>query len=169
MTDHPRSDCANCKAYQRSLTEDRPLLCYEADWYAPSWIRYCRPQVFWYLVNCETIRVHGKWPTEGTAADPSIRSKTTRVPSKSAEQLASEIDARLKRTGWRPNKITHGDGQSLIDEIEAGATSYSELRTYAARMALNYISGYRRRLLSYPDWLYKQQEQQKNKVAKTTF
>lgn len=142
------SDCDSCRAYKQSVKDSKPLTCNEEYrkaqygrenfvWFSPSQMRYCRPQVLWYLVNCDVIR-DGKWTPEPTGSnytgtDPSIRNKAVKVPSRSAEMLASEMDWRLDCCAT--------DGKLLEAEVIAGRKlSYESIR------ALNYISGYERKI-----------------------
>ncbi|MCJ7791876.1 MAG: hypothetical protein MUP49_05670, partial [Dehalococcoidia bacterium] len=135
------SDCPGCPAYKKNLEDEKPLTCFNADWYSPSWIRYCRMQVLWYLVNCESIR-EGKWPPEpegSSYTDPAIRGQSIRVPSRNAEQLAAEIDTRLRRCGIEGKLLEY----EVRLEMELSPTSWK---------VLNYICGWRRKTMSYSEW-----------------
>jgi len=125
------SDCGGCK---------KKVTCnfIDADWFSPGSIVYCRPQVLWYLVNADIIR-DGKWPIQPTGSsytDPAIRSKAVKIPAHPAEQLAAEIDARLKKCGIE-GKLLELEVQM---ERELSPTSWK---------VLNYICGWRRRKESY--------------------
>jgi hypothetical protein len=120
------------------------------EWYPPSAIVYCRPQVMFYLTYCEEFRA-GHWipnPDGSNYTDPSIRSEVTQIPPHHAEQFAAEMDSRLKMCGL--------EGKLLEAEVKNGLTifEFMKCRTcekkYCPSMkALNYISGWRRRIESY--------------------
>ena len=126
------TDCSRCK---------RNCSYRDGTWYPPFAICYCRPQILWYLTNCEQIR-DGKWPSEPRGSgytDPSIRSKSIRIPARNAEQLAAEIDARLRKCGIEGKLLE----LEVITERELSPTSWK---------SLNYVSGWRRKLMSYANW-----------------
>jgi len=126
------SDCSNCK---------RDCKYPDALWYPPRAIVYCRPQVLWYLANCESIR-EGKWSPEPRGSgytDPAIRSQSIRIPARNAEMLAAEIDARLRRCGIEGKLLEY----EVRLEMELSPTSWK---------ALNYVSGWRRKTMSYSEW-----------------
>lgn len=132
------SDCTDCRTYKKSLECDNPLKCYNAEWFSPGMIRYCRPQVLWYLLNCDVIR-DGEWvpePLGSSYTDPAIRSKAVRIPAHHAEYLSAEIDSRLKRCGI--------EGKLLEYEVKL-EYALSE----SSGEALDYCSGFRRREESY--------------------
>ena len=136
------SDCSGCR---------RKTGCnfIDADWYTPGSIVYCRPQVLWFLVNADVIR-DGKWPPEPTGSnytDPAIRTKAVKIPSRCAEQLAAEIDARIKRCRIE-GKLLEAEVQL---ERQLSSTSWK---------ALNYICGWRRRKESYRQ--FKSRKDKKN-------
>ncbi len=149
------SDCASCRAYRRNLARGRHLACHEADYYLPYQMRYCRPQVMWYLLNRDVIRSDGKWPPDprGTGyIDPAIRSKTPRIPSEVVKLIIADIESRLGKTGK--------DGRWLIDAVQRGATIYDLSRD--CLNALNYVSGSAAKLTPYFDWL--SQRERRNRV-----
>ena len=123
------SDCTKCR---------RECKFPGATWFPPYAICFCRPQILFYLFNCEQIR-DGKWPDEphGTSyTDPAIRQKSVRIPARQAEQIAAEIDARLKMCGMEGKLLEY----EVRLEMELSPTSWK---------ALNYISGWRRRIESF--------------------
>ena len=128
------SDCSGCKKKESCNYVDET-------WFPPGAICYCRPQVLFYLENCEDIRA-GSWPKEpdgSTYTDPSIRSKAVKIPALHAEQFAAEMDARIKMCGIEGKLLE----LEVLTERELSDTSWK---------ALNFISGWRRRKLSYSQW-----------------
>jgi hypothetical protein len=129
-------DCQACK---------RPSIdCPGADWYSPRDIKFCRVQVMWIIKHLPLMR-EGVWPRhpEGELASPIVQK-----PSKHSAyfetpaQIAGEVDYRLNRTGL--------EGKLLVSEINLGL-DYLELQP-EARRALNYVAGWRRKRLAYPEW-----------------
>jgi hypothetical protein len=139
------SDCANCR---------RGCDYSGAGWFPPRAIVYCRPQVLWYLFNCESIR-EGKWmpePDGSSYTDPALRSQSVRIPALNAEQLAAEIDARLRKCGIEGKLLEY----EVRLEMELSPTSWK---------ALNYISGWRRKTMSYTKWKSKSRPHMVGKMS----
>ena len=119
------------------------------EWYSYGEFQFRRDEILWALRNADLMR-EGKWPPQNIPTgyiDPGIRRKgVKREPAfvKPAIIMA-EIDWRIKLTGVDG---LHIDAKLLLAEVEAGYERFSE----EAWGVLNYISGNKKRLMSYPDW-----------------
>ena len=114
------------------------------DFYSPGEIRFAREEMIW-LITWLPLLEKGTWPPEfrDSGYTGSHGSRGHRAPFENASGFAGEVNARLSTTGEA--------GEALVDEIQSGVTDYEGLSRPAKR-ALNYISGFRRRRLSYPEW-----------------
>ena len=108
----------------------------------PSWslrfIVFARPQVFWLL--------HTNFTFEGEAGytDEKVhKSRTAGAAFEGVSCIVAEVEARVKACGEA--------GEALADEAPQVET-INQLSRPAMR-ALNYCSGWKRRRLSYQDWL----------------
>ena len=117
-------------------------------WFAPGEIRFTREEMIW-LITWLSLLEMGKWPPEhkNSGYSGSHGTRGHRAPFENPSGFAGEINARLKTTGEA--------GESLVDEVEGGIEDYEGLSRPAQR-ALNYISGWRRRRITYPKWKYEQ-------------
>jgi hypothetical protein len=149
------SDCTDCK-HDCGFSG--------IDWYSQGAVssHYCRTQVAW-LIRYAWQDTEGKyhvfdWPGRktGYSGIPENVQKSDHPVSKNAGtiEIWSEIAYRLDRTGE--------DGLTLISELQAGLSLVSLSR--AARKALNYTSGWKRRMMSYNNWR-KQQRYRGNKCT----
>ncbi len=114
------------------------------EWYSYSEFTFRRDQILWILRHAELLR-SGKWPPEPKSTgytDPGIRRKgVKREPAfVKPAVIIGEIDWRIKRTGV--------DGKLLLAEVDAGYELFSD----EAWRALNYISGWKRKRMSYMAW-----------------
>ena len=137
-------DCGTCKTYTESLKRGRFLSCHESGFFAPSESRFCRPQIMIYIEHAETFR-SGSWipePNGSSYTDPSIRSKAVKIPSKAAEELAAEMDSRLKM-------IPEVETALLIEQVTNHKT-FEELSKYS-KQCVNFLSGFRRRITFCPN------------------
>lgn len=138
-------DCKDCKPSPS---------CAGKEFYTPSEIRFCRPQVLWLIENLGVLRT-GIWPPnpQGTSyTDATIRGhKRFNAYFETPIQIESEVQIRLENTGL--------SGKLLVSEINQGIGL--EGLSIESRSALNYISGWRRRRLSFVDW--KRQRRHRNK------
>lgn len=137
--------CTSCKK--------RSLCAYvDAVWYPPKAIVYCRPQVLWYLEHADIFR-DGKWVPESRVSsytDLGIRSRMVKIPKQLAEQFAAEIDSRLKKCGI--------EGKLLEMEVQL-QREFSP----SSWKVLNYISGWRRKKMSFQKWKSKSRPQNVSK------
>jgi hypothetical protein len=142
-------DCSACK---------RPSIdCPGAEWYSPRDIKFCRQQVIWIIRNLPLMR-EGIWPRhpEGELASPIVQKPSKhQAYFETPAQIAGEVDYRLNRTGL--------EGKLLVSEINLGL-DYLELQP-EARRALNYVVGWRRKRLAYPEWK-RQRKYRGKEVAK---
>ena len=116
----------------------------KANWHPPSAIFYCSHQMMWGILHLGMLE-EGDWPPEhkDTGYIGSKGSRNTRTKFLPAALFFAEITYRFKATGEA--------GEALVDEVQGGVTEYKGLSRPAKR-ALNYISGWRRRKLSYSEW-----------------
>ena len=116
----------------------------QKDWYSPGEIRFQREEMMW-LIKWLPFLEEGTWPPEHKESGYTgyQKSRSHRAPFENPVGFASEVHCRLNTTGEA--------GEALVDEIQGGITEYEELSRPAKR-ALNYISGFRRRRLSYSLW-----------------
>lgn len=98
-----------------------------------------------WLVNWLPVLKEGIWPPEhretGYIGLPGT--KGHRAPFEDPAGFAGEVNIRLSTTGEA--------GEALVDEVQSGLEL--EQLSRPARRALNYISGWRRRRLSYRAWV----------------
>ncbi len=118
-----------------------------ADWYSFSSFLFHREQMMWAIEHIEELR-DGTWPREPvetgyTEAPISSRRTSKEAPFVKPTCIAAEVDIRLQTTST--------DGKLLIAEIQGGKR-ISDLE-YESRQALNYVSGWKRKRLSYNIWL----------------
>lgn len=136
-------------------------------WYSYGVFRFTREQIIWALQHKISFD-NGEWPPcigefitdkydkeqrkwvevikeASTYTEAPIGKRQIKCEAYFAKPaiIIAEIEERLK--------TTHEAGEALIDEINAGITDIDSL-SRPARRALNYISGWRRRKLSYSLW-----------------
>ena len=112
------------------------------DWYGYYEVRFCKRQIIWVLENKADLRI-GKWPAnpEGTSyIDPAVRTQPRSNASfEIPVSILAEVERRLNKTGE--------DGEDLRQLISQG----TEL-TNRATQALNYVSGWRDRRMTYAQY-----------------
>lgn len=122
------------------------------EWYSYKGFNFNKEQVLWAIGNLETLR-NGLWPAEPketgyTEAIGIRKSKQTEATFVKPIGIAGELDWRLKRTKT--------DGKLLEAEVRASEhLKFWTPLSDEAKMALNYISGWRRKTLPY--YQYKRQ------------
>lgn len=131
-------------------------------YYPMSAIRYCRPQIFFLIENLDylvdDIYPDDPQPSGYTKIDPSIRIQFKEtVTISNVKLIYLDISTRLKRCGK--------DGETLIHEITKLHAFYYNDLSQAARDALNYISGFRRKLMGYRAWLKQKNQRSKIRVG----
>ncbi len=144
------NDCVTCKRYLESVESKRLLSCFKADYYIPGMIVYCRPQMIWVIESVLPLEC-GSWLPETN--DSERGNRQLRAPYETCCQITGEVSVRLERTGK--------DGEILVWEIQHGFSDY-EILSPRAKMALNYISGWRRRKDIYRKWCYDQRQKTDN-------
>lgn len=114
------------------------------DWYSPGEIRFTREEIIWLIIWLPLLE-EGRWPSEHkeTGYTGSYGTRGHRAPFENPSGFAGEINVRLKSTGEA--------GEALVDEIQDAITHFEGLSRPAQR-ALNYMSGWRRRKETYPQW-----------------
>jgi hypothetical protein len=145
-----KSDCDSC-LHNRWSKEDIKVLakpvCYhpKGSWFQKAEICWCRVQNLWMLEHSD-ILYDGIWPLKESGYIDTHENVQTSTPLTPAHQTTIEVWAelvkRLDRTGE--------DGETLRSEAAAGMDIYQLSR--AAKNALNYCSGWRRRLTPYAVW-----------------
>lgn len=115
------------------------------DYYSPRDITFTREQMIWLIEHLDLLEL-GDWPPEGreTGYTGSQKSHSHKAPFETAAQIYVEVSYRLDRTG--------NDGETLVWEVQNGLNAYA-LLCPAAKKALNYISGWRRRKMKYRKWI----------------
>jgi hypothetical protein len=132
-----------------------------ADYYEPKEIRFCRTQMLWLCAHLGFLEI-GKWKSRESGYIDTERIFSNvppaRAPWQTPIELAGEVRVRLKPTGE--------DGETLLAEALL-TQEYSGL-SQAARNALNYASGWKRREMYYAQWLAQgsYRRSQKMKLAK---
>ncbi len=121
--------------------------CQGKDWYALKDIFFCKYQVMWIIAHLELLLM-GEWPISPIATSngdlPGIITQVrTEAYFVKPEEIAAEIEWRLKRTGK--------DGETLVEEIEKGH-AIDDLVS-VSKDALNYICGFNRKRTNYSQWL----------------
>jgi len=99
------------------------------------------------ILNLETLEA-GNWPPnpdDSNYIDIPLKSRRHHHEAYFTRplEMVAEIKVRLE--------TTRDAGEALIDEIQGGITDYGRLSRPAKR-ALNYISGWRRRRMSFARW-----------------
>jgi hypothetical protein len=128
-------------------------------YYKPSDIHFSREQMFW-LISVLPCLEEGSWPlnpciTGYTEAENTGRVNTSsRAPFETAIQIYTEVTYRLALTGK--------DGQTLYWEIQQGKVEEYQFLCPAAKQAINYMSGWRRRKWPYRKWCYEQSHKTDN-------
>lgn len=166
-----KSDCDTCL---RMCSNPVP-----SDWYSRADVdaHYCRLQIIW-MIRMADFLDFGIWPDQKTGyifnKDVIIKFKldlkklfpneghaklpvavNTTSPHTATIETWSEVYIRLQMTGR--------DGLSLWTEAKK-IGDYKEF-SQPAKDALNYMSGYRRRRLSYSKWLYERAGRNTKKIV----
>lgn len=115
-------------------------------------IRFTRKQCIFLILHIETLEL-GNWPVNPLGSgyiDIPLKSKRAKHEAHFTRpvEMAAEIKIRLRTTG--------DAGEALVDEIHAGITEFEDLSRPAKRAA-NYVSGWRRRRMSFTKWCYQQE------------
>ncbi len=113
------------------------------EWYSYSELNFNRTQCTWIIENLGFFE-DGRWPPQpsGYIDLPFDRKKSlNNAPFAKPIEIHAEITTRLEETS--------SDGERLMFEIE---NEYPFFTMSTAQMALNYISGYNRREISYREW-----------------
>lgn len=146
------TDCDKCR---------KPCLSPNADYYAISQIRYCRPQLFFLIENLDLLQ-DGIYPDAHIETgytdnvDPCVQRQVSHGTGfVDAALIYADVSSRLR--------ACRRDGQTLEHEIKIVHLDYYEILSPAAKSALNYISGWRRRKMRYSVWLAKQKKLQELK------
>ena len=112
-----------------------------SEWYSPRDIRFSPRQVLFLITNLPLLR-EGQYPPECKATGYtgiSSVSHSHHAPFEMPVMLAAEIDTRLS--------CTSTDGLLLVAEAQAEMPL-----DYPAKMALRYISGWKRKKTDYPTY-----------------
>lgn len=142
------TDCSHCIPRLKAIRRGRIFPCPEAhaDYFPIGIVEeyFCRHHVLWLLVWYEML-AEGKYPPQqsGYRAQPGYGANLSQTaPFERGTQLYTQLSDRLTRT--------REDGQTLLDEVEAGLKLEQLSRT--ALRALSYIAGRDTRLESYSQW-----------------
>jgi len=113
------------------------------NWWRPGKITFSRDQMLFLLEHLELLK-QGIYPPDPFSpnlnAIPYSQTIRTTAYFEKACQLAAEVEVRLDACGV--------DGKLLLAEVRAGIPLSIE-----SRRALAYVSGWRRKRMSYREWL----------------
>jgi hypothetical protein len=143
--------CENCRT-----KKDREG-CPGMEWYAPRQIRFCRVQMIWLLSWLPLLR-EGSWPANpqptGYTETPRVQhSRSLHASFETPCQIAAEVDARLARCGLDRYLLEDCFIWGMSEDELAGKLGIPvEDVSWRITSALNYISGWRRKLYSLQDW-----------------
>jgi len=123
----------------------------DVTWYSASDIHFNRDQML-FLIEWLPVLESGDWPANpqksGYIDAPGFRkSHSHRARFETPAQFFAEVTDRLKPAGK--------DGATLVWEVQHGLTDYEALAP-VAKQVLNYISGWRRRRMSFSSWVKQQ-------------
>ncbi len=125
---------------------------YKVDWYHPKAIFFCSHQMIWLIASLPELKEF-RWPVADYLDDNGVtKTLSYQANFETTSLFIAEVEIRLKTTGEA--------GEALVDEIQSGITEYEGLSRPAKR-ALNYISGFRRRRQTYPEWKHTQKKRGK--------
>lgn len=138
-------DCARCKHLWDETTQKGNCRG-TAEWWPLNEIWLCRVQTMFLLAN------FGDYPPDLYESGYTEASHiSTRIganaPYEAESVLWSELSARL----WSHGK-TGEAGEALLDEVQKQQVQDYKYLSRPAQRALNYISGWRRKLQNYSDW-----------------
>lgn len=126
--------------------------------YSPRDIFFTREQMIW-LIEWLSELEKGNWPPyprDTGYTEMTQSSHSHRAPFETAAQFFCEVTARMFPTdenGKIIDRALHEASGVLKWEVQHGLTDYA-LLCPAAKKALNYISGWRRRKNPYSKWKY---------------
>jgi hypothetical protein len=132
------TDCDCCK---------NPCPSIHTDYHPINEIRFCRVQVLWLIEYIDILRDgnYPKQPKETGYVDSIIQRRPSQEAGfVNAALVAAELDARLQ--------ATKKDGETLEHEVRVLGVDVYELLSPAARNALGYCSGWKRKRLKYSAW-----------------
>jgi hypothetical protein len=145
----PQTDCDQCS---------KPCPYPNRDYYPVSVICYCRPQLVFLIENMDLLQ-DGQYPLAHiesgyTDIDPSIRvQQGSEAGFINPALIYSDVSSRLERC--------RDDGHTLVHEITVLHVDYYEMLSPAARNALNYCAGWRRKRQKYHTWIRDQRRKRK--------
>jgi len=128
------------------------------EWYSPGKIRFQRDEMIWMTENLPLLE-EGIWPREpsesGYTETANVqKSRSHKAPFETAAQYFAEVTARMfpkDENGKIIQPALHAACNVLVWEVQHGLNDY-ELLSPTAKTALNYISGWDRRKMSYSKW-----------------
>ncbi len=134
--------CSTCRPFRT---------CPGFPWYKPSEIQYCRVQNIYlikeFLINRGgfVMMTRDTWPSDEyvsgyTDAPPTQHSISFHAPYELVVQVVGELERRLENTGK--------DGQILVLEVLQGG-----YLSFNGNNALHFVTGRKRKRMSYQDWL----------------
>jgi len=129
-----KSPCMDCRDWR---------ICNPADWFAFNEVRFCSHQVLWLLKWGDYLR-SGHWPPEPEKDENKTNKRSTEATFVKPELIIAEVSARLALTGV--------NGKLLVALVEAHPDVELQSLDRDARDALYYVSGWRRRRVSFGRW-----------------
>jgi hypothetical protein len=139
-------DCQRCKSWKG---------CPGKEWFSYGEIRWCAQQVFWLLKYADELQIG--WLAPDATSCPGARGKVinTEAAFVNARIVMGELNYRLGRTGLKGRLLTEEcKNREEMDDL-----------SNEAKEALYYVSGWRRRDLSFNGWL-KQRRYRRNDYQK---
>lgn len=120
------------------------------EWYSPGEIYFSREQIMFLIENFaeksgagEWELVCNKWPPDPDKIDIVIQTSLLKSSFETVACLLAEVELRIEKTKT--------DGKLLISEIVGGIELREDLSP-EARLALNYISGWKGKDTPYSQW-----------------
>ena len=120
------------------------------EWYSPGEIYFTREQIMFLIENFaekssagEWELVCNKWPPDPDKIDILIQTSLCKSPFETVACLLAEVELRIEKTKT--------DGKLLMSEIVGGIEIREDLSA-EAKLALNYISGWKRKQSPYSKW-----------------
>lgn len=131
--------CRNCKDWKSCPGNSMDAV---EMWFGYQDICWCSLQVFWLLKYADILHV-GEWPVPDATSPGGMHGKRmTGAAFTKVILIIAEVDCRLKRTGLMGKLLAEqAKNRDRMDDLDGDAKS-----------ALYYISGWRRKEMSFSAW-----------------
>ena len=127
------------------------------EYYQPREIYFNRDQVIW-ILSWLDMMIKGNWPvnpqgTGYTDAPMGNKSRNRHAPYETAAMVAAEVEIRLGRLGLDRYLVEDRYIDGITEEAIAHKLGIHSSEVYRKlNSALWYVSGFRRKKMSYSDW-----------------